>query len=124
MAFAGIDIVQLHGDEDNDYMEAVAKPIMSASNRAFSVQNQSFLAYLRAELALLVCVPQEGSACARGCDNVELPLTNADFVLKTVIYIAISGTTVDMVMDHPAMAEGGRNYDSIQTHTQHRNPFI
>ena len=27
-AESGIDIVQLHGDEDNAYMEAVAKPVM------------------------------------------------------------------------------------------------
>ena len=27
-AESGIDIVQLHGDEDNDYMEAVGKPVM------------------------------------------------------------------------------------------------
>ena len=27
-AESGIDIVQLHGDEDNTYMEAVSKPVM------------------------------------------------------------------------------------------------
>ena len=52
-ADSGIDIVQLHGDEDNAYMEAVAKPVMKV---------------------------------------VHVP----------------AGTTVDMVMEHQAMAEGGR----------------
>ena len=78
--------MQLHGDEDNAYMEAVVRGLSTQEHEKGEMLWGPAFEWV--------------DGCAVCC------VLQAKPVMK-VVHVP-EGTTVDMVMEHPAMAEGGR----------------
>eukprot|EP01043_Picozoa_sp_COSAG02_P058690 COSAG02_NODE_7347_length_3053_cov_4.215978_3_plen_189_part_00 len=86
-AESGIDIVQLHGDEDNAYMEAVAKPVMK-----------------------VVHVPAGTTVdmVPTALHTYRVSTLSRTRALFTHCVLALAFPLYLQVMEHQAMVEGGR----------------